>query len=394
MSKTMKICIGAGVTILIVAAVILGVLLAAYPLGVSSTPATTMPVSPVTEDVTTGLSAEPISSSEQISLKAFATTSTDESGEEVSSVTLTATISPAEAAEFVKCDWTLAWEQAPINGANPVENYISMTVPEDGSKTITLTLVQEFLSDSARVTCTIRGTSYQASVLVKNTSEPTFVIPNDYTIFGNYLGSYYDEELGETIHCYDRNQNNFVEGSWSGIFAFPNNLSKLKLQNAKGYVSEDWQLTGIANHAIASQEVVGGLTVTVQQYEYSIIGGLGDPIGEPVSIDMANAPADENLLAIYNYIIEGGELTEGDEMHVKNGEVIEETIASTADAHYKITSIDGAMIYKHSVNFTAAIMNGETVVSQKTVPLTIFVRLVDVDGIEIGGGDDFGEVIL
>ena len=133
MSKTMKICIGAGVTILIVAAVILGVLLAAYPLGVSSTPATTMPVSPVTEDVTTGLSAEPISSSEQISLKAFATTSTDESGEEVSSVTLTATISPAEAAEFVKCDWTLAWEQAPINGANPVENYISMTVPEDGS---------------------------------------------------------------------------------------------------------------------------------------------------------------------------------------------------------------------------------------------------------------------
>lgn len=391
MSKTMKICIGAGVTILIVAAVILGVLLAAYPLGVSSTPATTMPVSPVTEDVTTGLSAEPISSSEQISLKAFATTSTDESGEEVSSVTLTATISPAEAAEFVKCDWTLTWDLAPINGANPVENYISMTVPEDGSKTITLTLVQEFLSDSARVTCTIRGTSYQASVLVKNTSEPTFVIPNDYTIFGNYLGSYYDDELGETIHCYDRNQNNFVEGSWSGILAVPNNLSKLELQNAKGYVSEDWQLTGIENHA---HEIVGGQTVTVQQYEYSIIGGFGDPIGEPVAIDMANAPTDENLLAIYNYIIEGGAIAEGDEMHVKNGEMIEEAIAVTADAHYKITSIAGTMIHKYSAYFTAAIMNGETVASQKSVPLTIFVRLVDIDGIEIGGGDDFGEVIL
>lgn len=391
MSKTMKICIGAGVTILIVAAVILGVLLAAYPLGVSSTPATTMPVSPVTEEVTTGLSAEPISSSEQISLKAFATTSTDESGEEVSSVTLTATISPAEAAEFVKCDWTLTWEQAPINGANPVENYISMTVPEDGSKTITLTLVQEFLSDSARVTCTIRGTSYQASVLVKNTSEPTFVIPKDYTIFGNYLGSYYDDELGETIHCYDRNQNNFVEGSWSGILAVPNNLSKLELQNAKGYVSEDWQLTGIENHA---HEIVGGQTVTVQQYEYSIIGGFGDPIGEPVAIDMANAPTDENLLAIYNYIIEGGAIAEGDEMHVKNGEMIEEAIAVTADAHYKITSIAGTMIHKYSAYFTAAIMNGETVASQKSVPLTIFVRLVDIDGIEIGGGDDFGEVIL
>lgn len=389
MSKTMKICIGAGVTILIVAAVILGVLLAAYPLGVSSTPATTMPVSPATEEVTTGLSAEPISSSEQISLKAFATTSTDESGEEVSSVTLTATISPAEAAEFVKCDWTLAWEQAPINGANPVENYISMTVPEDGSKTVTLTLIQEFLSDSAKVTCTIRGTSYQASVLVKNTSEPSFVVPNDYTLFGSYLGSYYDEELGETIHCYDRNNGGFS----LGLLWNQGQLSKLELQNAKGYVSEDWQLTGRAA-TMSSQEAVGGQTVTVQQCEYSIIGGLGDPIGEPVAIDMANAPADENLLAIYNYIIKGGEITEGDEMHVKNGEVIEEAIAPTADAHYKITSIDGAMIYKHSVNFTAAIMNGETVVSQKTVPLTIFVRLVDVDGIEIGGGDDFGEVIL
>ena len=389
MSKTMKIRIGAGVTILIVAAVILGVLLAAYPLGVFSTPATTMPVSPATEEVTTGLSAEPISSSEQISLKAFATTSTDESGEEVSSVTLTATISPAEAAEFVKCDWTLAWEQAPINGANPVENYISMTVPEDGSKTVTLTLIQEFLSDSAKVTCTIRGTSYQASVLVKNTSEPSFVVPNDYTLFGSYLGSYYDEELGETIHCYDRNNGGFS----LGLLWTQGQLSKLELQNAKGYVSEDWQLTGRAA-TMSSQEVVGGQTVTVQQCEYSIISGLGDPIGEPVAIDMANAPTDENLLAIFNYIIEGGEIAEGDEMHVKNGEVIEEAIAAAADAHYKITSIDGAMIYKHSAYFTAAIMNGETVVSQKTVPLTIFVRLVDVDGIEIGGGDDFGEVIL
>ena len=116
-------------------------------------------------------------------------------------------------------------------------------------------------------------------------------------------------------------------------------------------------------------------------------------VGESGSGKSVTSKAILGILA-GNAIIEGGEIAEGDEMHVKNGEVIEEAIASTAGAHYKITSIDGAMIYKHSVYFTAAIMNGETVVSQKTVPLTIFVRLVDVDGIEIGGGDDFGEVIL
>ena len=390
MSKTMKICIGAGVTILIVAAVILGVLLAAYPLGVSSTPATTMPVSPATEEVTTGLSAEPISSSEQISLKAFATTSTDESGEEVSSVTLTATISPAEAAEFVKCDWTLAWEQAPINGSNPVENYISMTVPEDGSKTVTLTLVQEFLSDSAIVTCTIRGTSYQASVLVKNTSEPTFVVVTNHESLNGYIGSYYDDELNETVYVVNSDWS--IEDIAGNFFSYFEMLG-LELQNEKGYVSDDWEIVGFTG--VKPTEIVrlGSLYLSLQKYNWNgIVVGSAD--GDPITIDFNNAPSDNKLLEIYNYIEDGGRLAVGDQIYVGDDDIkVNPKPSAVSFGEYDLfvlTAVEGGMVYKCTAYCQARLQNTQTI---KDLPCTIYVRVENFGDIEIDI-DGSGEIIL
>ena len=134
------------------------------------------------------------------------------SGDTTSSVNgisknLTATVYPEDATNK-EVDWFLEWETATDED---ISNYLILEVPQDGSRTCTVTCIKGFEGLSAKVTVITRDGGFSASCLVTYAGVPKYMLiqmdgqSDDYTDYfrvtnGSYSGSYYlKNDLGTSI---------------------------------------------------------------------------------------------------------------------------------------------------------------------------------------------------
>lgn len=88
------------------------------------------------------------------------------------SVTLTATVLPADAPDK-SVDWSVEWDVAPTYGENPVTDYVTVTPQSDGSNVATVTCLQGFGTDTITVTVTTRVGNYTANCELSYAGLPT-----------------------------------------------------------------------------------------------------------------------------------------------------------------------------------------------------------------------------
>ena len=112
-----------------------------------------------------------ITNSEHVMLAMSAATTAAED-EYTKSVTLTATVMPEDAPDK-SVDWSIAWNEAPTYGDNPVTDYVTVTPQSDGSNVATVTCLQPFGTDTIVITCTTRVGGYTAMARVSYAGLPT-----------------------------------------------------------------------------------------------------------------------------------------------------------------------------------------------------------------------------
>ena len=176
------------------------------------------------------------------------------SGDTTSSVNgisknLTATVYPEDATNK-EVDWFLEWETATDED---ISNYLILEVPQDGSRTCTVTCIKSFEGLSAKVTVITRDGGFSASCLVTFAGVPKYMFlqmdgqSDDYTDYfrvtnGSYSGSYYlKNDLGTSI-----DGSNAI-GSKYGNYEIESVHADLKY-----YVT----VTGVNNGTIVHQEDV------------------------------------------------------------------------------------------------------------------------------------------
>ena len=112
-----------------------------------------------------------ITNSEHVMLAMSMATTAAEDGY-TKSVTLTATVMPEDAPDK-SVDWSIAWNEAPTYGDNPVTDYVTVTPQSDGSNVATVTCLQPFGTDTIIITCTTRVDGYTATARVSYAGLPT-----------------------------------------------------------------------------------------------------------------------------------------------------------------------------------------------------------------------------
>lgn len=117
-----------------------------------------------------------ITNSEHVMLAMSMATTAAEDGY-TKSVTLTATVMPEDAPDK-SVDWSIAWNEAPTYGDNPVTDYVTVTPQSDGSNVATVTCLQPFGTDTIIVTVTTRKGGYTASASITYAGLPTTVSLN------------------------------------------------------------------------------------------------------------------------------------------------------------------------------------------------------------------------
>lgn len=125
-----------------------------------------------------------ITNSEHVMLAMSTATTAAEDGY-TKSVTLTATIMPEDAPDK-SVDWSIAWNEAPTYGSNPVTDYVTVTPQSDGSNVATVTCLQPFGTDTIIITCTTRIGGYTATARVCYAGLPTEIIISGDTMTSNY----------------------------------------------------------------------------------------------------------------------------------------------------------------------------------------------------------------
>lgn len=115
-----------------------------------------------------------ITNGEHVTLAMSAATTAAEDGY-TKSVTLTATVMPEDAPDKT-VDWSIAWNEAPTYGENPVTDYVTVTPQSDGSNVATVTCHKAFGTDTVIVTVTTRTGGYTASAQIVYAGLPTELI--------------------------------------------------------------------------------------------------------------------------------------------------------------------------------------------------------------------------
>lgn len=100
----------------------------------------------------------------------MATTAAED--EYTKSVTLTATVMPEDAPDK-SVDWSIAWNEAPTYGDDPVTDYVTLTPQSDGSNVATVTCLKPFALDTIIITCTTRVGGFTATAQVSYAGFPT-----------------------------------------------------------------------------------------------------------------------------------------------------------------------------------------------------------------------------
>ena len=80
-------------------------------------------------------------------------------------VRITATVYPADAAEK-GVDYSVAWQNAPVHGSEPVTDYVTVTPDSDGSLAATVSCKKPFGSDTIVITVTTRDGGHTDTCLV------------------------------------------------------------------------------------------------------------------------------------------------------------------------------------------------------------------------------------
>lgn len=112
-----------------------------------------------------------ITNSEHVMLTMSMATTAAEDGY-TKSVTLTATVMPEDAPDK-SVDWSIAWNEAPTYGDNPVTDYVTVTPQSDGSNVATVTCLKPFALDTIIITCTTRVGGFTATAQVSYAGFPT-----------------------------------------------------------------------------------------------------------------------------------------------------------------------------------------------------------------------------
>lgn len=131
-------------------------------------PETDAPETDAPETETPAIESE-IQNSAHVKLAMSAATTSAEGSK---SVTLTATVLPADAPDK-SVDWSVEWNVAPTYGENPVTDYVTVTPQSDGSNVATVTCLQGFGTDTITVTVTTRVGNYSANCELSYAGLPT-----------------------------------------------------------------------------------------------------------------------------------------------------------------------------------------------------------------------------
>lgn len=112
-----------------------------------------------------------ITNSEHVMLAMSMATTAAEDGY-TKSVTLTASVMPEDAPDK-SVDWSIAWNEAPTYGDDPVTDYVTLTPQSDGSNVATVTCLKPFALDTIIITCTTRVGGFTATAQVSYAGFPT-----------------------------------------------------------------------------------------------------------------------------------------------------------------------------------------------------------------------------
>lgn len=107
--------------------------------------------------------------------------------------TITATIKP-DSAKNKEVDWSIAWDNAPVNGTQGVTSFVTLDPQSDGSNVATLTCLKAFGTDTIVVTAKTRGGNHSATCLVKFVGHPT-----ELKIDTSGAMTSYDDKIGYDI---------------------------------------------------------------------------------------------------------------------------------------------------------------------------------------------------
>lgn len=132
-------------------------------------------------------------------------------------VRITATVYPADAAEK-GVDYSVAWQNAPVHGSEPVTDYVTVTPDSDGSLAATVSCKKPFGSDTIVITVTTRDGGHTDTCLV------TYVgVATEMSISGSGIstkttaerGTYYEVGTSKT-YTFDISLSNALGSGCSG----------------------------------------------------------------------------------------------------------------------------------------------------------------------------------
>lgn len=188
-----------------------------------------------------------ITNSEHVMLTMSMATTAAEDGY-TKSVTLTATVMPEDAPDK-SVDWSIAWNEAPTYGDNPVTDYVTVTPQSDGSNVATVTCLQPFGTDTIIVTVTTRNGGYTATARVSYEGLPTELGFDTAT-----LSQASADNWGVTIY----------EAACGGTYTVP-----ITLDNGFHEIGEDFT----PNYTITI-EGIGDVTYKARRTTYNRNGGV------------------------------------------------------------------------------------------------------------------------